>query len=312
MRHASRLAALAAGLLLWAAQASAQVQVIIPWPAGGGTDIIGRLIQPVLAEELGGQLVIRNVGGATGTMGTAEVARAKPDGTTLLLTSMAPVAIQPSFRANLPYRAENLAPVCLVAEAPLTLMTPRSTGLRTVADIQARARAAPGQLPFASGGVGGLGHLAMTGLTRALGIEMNHVPFRGSGDSVLAMQSGTVLMLAAEANLVAQYQLHAVAVFAERRNPDMPEAPTLRELGHDLVYPLWTGIFAPAGTPDAVLGRLDSACARTLRTPSVVESMTRAAHPIRYLDRAAFTAYVRAEVAKYADLIAASGLRQAE
>lgn len=311
MRILSRLAAIAAGLLL-SGPTSAQVQMIIPWPAGGGTDIIGRLIQPVLSEELGLQIIIRNVGGATGTIGTAEVVRSKPDGTTLLLTSMAAVAIQPSFRANAPYKADQLAPVCLVAEAPATLMTPKTSGIRTVADIAARAKAAPGQVPYASGGVGGLGHLAMTGMTRALGIEMNHVPFRGSGDSVLAMQSGTVLMLTAEANLVQQYGLHAIAVFAERRSPDMPDAPTLRELGHDLVFPLWTGIFAPAGTPEAVLERLDGACARMLRTPSVVETMTRASHPIRYLDRAAFGTYVRAEVVKYAELIGASGLRQAD
>ncbi|WP_149538096.1 Bug family tripartite tricarboxylate transporter substrate binding protein [Siccirubricoccus phaeus] len=312
MRKASLLAVCAAACLAWAQAAQAQIQLIIPWPAGGGTDIIGRLIQPVFSEELGGQLVIRNVGGATGTIGTAEVARSKPDGATLLLTSMAAIAIQPSFRANAPYRADQLTPVCLVAEAPATLMTPKETGIRTIADIQARARANPGQLPYASGGVGGIGHLAMTGLLRALNVEMNHIPFRGSGDSVLAMQAGTVLMLTAEANLVQQYGLHAIGVFAEQRSPDMPATPTMREQGHDLVYPLWTGIFAPAGTPEETVARLDLACARTLRTPSVVEGMTRAAHPIRYLDRRAFGDYVRAEVVKYAELIRVSGLRQAD
>lgn len=314
MRRRLLAAALAALCLTAAApeRAAAQVQMIIPWPAGGGTDIIGRLIQNVLAEELGAPLVIRNVGGATGTIGTAEVVRAKPDGTTLLLTSMAPVAIQPSFLARPPYRAEQLAPVCLVAESPAVLMTPKETGLRTIADIAARAKAAPGQVPYASGGVGGLGHLAMTGLQRALGIELNHIPFRGSGDSVLAMQSGTVLMLTAEANLVRQYGLHPIAVFAERRMPDHPDAPTLRELGHDLVFLLWTGMFAPAGTPASVMERLDGACERTLRNPAIVEGMTRVGHPIRYLNRDAFAAYVRAEVAKYAELIETSGLRQAQ
>jgi tripartite-type tricarboxylate transporter receptor subunit TctC len=311
-RRSLRLAAWAAGLAMLAAPALAQVQMIIPWPAGGGTDIIGRLVQPVLSEELGGPLVIRNIGGATGTIGTAEVVRSKPDGATLLLTSLAAVVIQPSFRANAPYRADQLTPICLIAEAPATLMTPKTSGIRTVADVVARAKASPGELPYASGGVGALGHLAMTGLVRALGIEMNHIPFRGSGDSVLAMQSGTVLMLTAEANLVAQYGLHAVAVFAERRSPDTPNAPTLRELGHDLVFPLWTGLFAPAGTPEATVARLDTACARTLRTPSVIDGMTRASHPIRYLDRRAFGEYVRAETGKYAELIEASGLRQAD
>lgn len=314
MRGLARLAAtLAAGLLSAVAiPARAQVQMIVPWPAGGGTDIIARLIQPVFAEELGAQIVIRNVGGATGTIGTAEVVRSKPDGTTLLLTSMAAVVIQPSFRANPPYAVEQLVPVCQVAEAPAVLMTPGNSGIRSVADIAARARATPGQMPYASGGVGGIGHLAMTGLTRALGIEMNHVPFRGSGDSVLAMQQGTVSLLTAEANLVQQYGLHAVAVFGERRLPEYPDTPTLRELGHDLAYPLWTGLFVPAGSPDAMVRRIDEACARTLRTQSVVQGMTRAAHPIRYLGRAEFGAYVRAEATKYAALITASGLRQAD
>jgi tripartite-type tricarboxylate transporter receptor subunit TctC len=311
------LAALLFGLVAAAAAppstAHAQVQLIIPWPAGGGTDVIGRLIQPAFAEQLGSPLVIRNVGGATGTIGTGEVVRSKPDGQTLLLTSMAAVVIQPSFLARPPYRADQLAPVCMVAEAPAVMMTPRTSGIRTLADIVARARANPGQMPYASGGVGGLGHLSMTALTRALGIDLNHIPFRGSGDAILAMQQGTVSLLTAEATLVHQYGLHAVLVFGERRLPEYPETPTARELGHpDLVFPLWTGVFAPAGTPEPVLERIDEACARTLRTPSVVEGMTRAAHPIRYLNRREFADYYRGEVAKYARLIQESGLRQAE
>ena len=314
LRSARRLLAAAAVTLgLAAAPARAQVQLIIPWPPGGGTDIIGRLIQPVFMEELGQQLVIRNVGGATGTIGTSEVVRARPDGQTLLLTSMAAIAIQPSFLARPPYRADQVTPVCLVAEAPAVMMTPKNTGIRTIDDIVSRARSNPGQMPYASGGVGGLGHLSMTAMTRALGIEMNHVPFRGSGDSVLAMQQGTVPLLTAEANLVHQYGLHAVVVFGERRLPEYPETPTARELGHpDLVFPLWTGIFAPPNMPEAILARLDAACARTLRTPSVIEGMTRAAHPIRYMDHKEFAAYVAAEATKYARIIQASGLRQAE
>ncbi len=123
--------------------------------------------------------------------------------------------------------------------------------------------------PYASGGIGGLGHVAMTALTRAMGVELNHIPFRGSGDAVLAMQQGSVLMLTAEANLVHQYGLHPVAVFAEKRMPEYPDAPTVREQGHNLAFALWTGLYAPAGTPEAALERLDGACARTLRAPAV-------------------------------------------
>jgi tripartite-type tricarboxylate transporter receptor subunit TctC len=313
MRKLSWAAALAAGLISVAAgRAAAQIQLVIPFPAGGGSDIIGRMIQPVLAEELGTSVLIRNAGGAAGTMGATEVARAKPDGATLLLTSMSPIAIQPSFRPSVPYRVASFAPVCLVADAPAVLMTPQTTGLRTVADVAARARAEPGRVPYASGGIGGLGHVAMTALTRAVGIELNHIPFRGSGDSVMAMQQGSVLMLTAEANLVHQYGLHPIAVFAEKRMPQYPDAPTMREQGHDLVFPLWTGLYAPAGTPEATLARLDEACGRVLRTPSVAEGMARVAHPIRYLGRQEFTAFTRAEAEKYKAIIEAAGMRQAD
>ncbi len=264
-------AALAAGLVsaLVGRATAQQVQVVIPFPAGGGSDIIGRMMQPVLSEELGAPVLIRNVGGAAGTVGATEVARAKPDGATLLLTSMSPIAIQPSFRPSVPYRVSSFAPVCLVADAPAVLMAPRATGFRTLADLAARARADPGKVPYASGGIGGLGHVAMTALTRALGVELNHIPFRGSGDAVLAMQQGSVLMLTAEANLVRQYGLHPIAVFAAERMPEYPDAPTVREQGHNLAFALWTGLYAPAGTPEAALERLDGACARTLRAPAV-------------------------------------------
>ncbi len=105
----------------------------------------------MLAEELGTSVLIRNVGGAAGTLGSTEVARAKPDGTTLLLTSMAPIAIQPSFRPSIPYRVASFAPVCLIADAPAVLMTPKTTGLRTLADVAARARAEPGRVPSPRG-----------------------------------------------------------------------------------------------------------------------------------------------------------------
>ncbi len=311
----ARLATLLVMALVWAfapGAALAQTQIIIPWPAGGGTDIIGRLLQNTLTAEIGQQVVLRNVGGAAGTIGTAEVVRSRADGTTLLMTSLAPIVIMPSFRPSIPYRVESLAPVCLIADAPAVLMTPQNSGLRTVADIVARARAAPGQFPYASGGVGALGHIAMTGLQRAAGIELNHIPFRGSGDSVLAMQQGTVALLTAEANLVRQYGLHAIGVFAAQRMPEYPDAPTMREQGIDLVFPLWTGLFAPAGTPEDVVARLDAACARTLRVPQIVEGMGRVGHPIRYLDRMAFTRFVREEAVKYAGIIEASGMRMVD
>jgi tripartite-type tricarboxylate transporter receptor subunit TctC len=295
-------------LVLGGRVALAQVQVVIPFPAGGGTDIIGRLIQPVLAETLGQQVVIRNVGGAVGTIGTAEVVRARPDGQTLLLTSPNPIALMPSYRPSTPYRAEQLAPVCMVANAPSVMMTPQASGIRSMADLIARARAQPGRVPVVST-PGGQGHLALSAIERQARVEFNHIPFRGSGDAVLAMHQGTVVLMIAEANLVKQYALHPVAVLAEQRARDMPDAPTLREQGFDLSFGLWTGIFAPAGTPEPVLARLEAACERTMTVPVVAEGMTRVGHAIEFRGRAAFTEFVRTEVATYARLLHEAGIR---
>lgn len=288
--------------------AHAQVQILIPWPAGGGTDIIGRIIQPVMAEVLGTQVIIRNLGGANGTIGTAEVVRARPDGQTLLLTSPNPIALMPSYRPATPYRADQLAPVCMVANAPSVAMSPPGSGIRSMSDLVARARAQPGGVPVVSS-PGGMGHLALSAVERQAGVTFNHIPFRGSGDAVMAMAQGTVVLMIAEANLVKQYGLTPVGVLAEQRARDLPDAATLREQGFDLNFGLWTGIFAPAGTPDAALARIEDACRRMLEAPAVIEPMTRVGHAIEFRGRAAFTEFVRAEVATYARLLAEAGIR---
>ncbi len=190
----------------------------------------------------------------------------------------------------------------MVANAPSVMMSPQASGIRSMADLIARARAQPGGVPIVST-PGGMGHLAFSAIERQAGVEFNHIPFRGSGDAVMAMHAGTVALMIAEANLVKQYGLHPVGVLAERRSPDMPAAPTLREQGFDLNFGLWTGIFAPAATPEPVLARIEATCQRTMTAPVVAEGMTRVGHAIEFHGRAAFTAIVRNEVATYARLL---------
>lgn len=291
--------------------ALAQVQIVIPWPAGGGTDIIGRLIQPVFADALGQQVVIRNVGGAVGTIGTAEVVRSRPDGQIILLTSPNPIALMPTFRPSTPYRAEHLAPICMVANAPAVVMTPQNSGLRTIADLVARARAQPGAVPVVST-AGGMGHLVLTAVEKQAGVEFNHIPFRGSGDAILAMQQGTVVLMIAEANLVKQYNLHPLAVLSENRPREMSDALTLKEQGFDLSLGLWTGIFAPVGTTDGIQARLEAACEKTMTNQTVIEGMTRVGHAIEFRGRAAFSEFVRKEVETYTRLLQTAGIRSSD
>jgi tripartite-type tricarboxylate transporter receptor subunit TctC len=293
-------------------RAAAQIQMIVPFPAGGSTDIVARLMQPLLAQDLGAPIVVRNLGGAAGTIGGAEAAKARPDGQTLFLTPTGPIVIQPSFRLNPPFRTESFAPVCQVSDTPVVLMTTPGSGMRTLEDVLARARAERGALPYASVGAGSIPHIVKIALSRAAGVTMNHVPFRGSNDVMLAFQQGTIHLFSDQSVLVRQFNLHPIAVYAEQRMPEYPATPTLRELGYDLVHSIWTGLYVPAGTPEEVVARLDRACERVMQAPAVVEGLTRVAQPILYRGRREFAGFTASEAAKFRALIEAAGIRQAE
>ena len=306
------LAAIVAAVLLAALPARAQVQMIVNFSAGGPTDIVARLMQNEMAAALGQSVVIRNVAGAGGTIGTAEAARARPDGQTILFSPVGPVAIQPHFRRDLTYTLGNFAAICQVADSPVVMMTQQNSGLRTVADVVARGRAQGLDFPFASTGAGSIPHISMVGLMRLANLQMNHIPYRGSGEVMLAFQQGQVQLFTDQTLLIRQYDLHPIAFLTEARNPDFPDVPTMREQGYDLVYTIWSGLYAPAGTPEAMMARLEAACARTLRNPEFIAGMTRVAQPILYRDRAAFTAFSRSESEKFRSLITEAGLRAAE
>jgi tripartite-type tricarboxylate transporter receptor subunit TctC len=192
------------------------------------------------------------------------------------------------------------------------MMTPKNSGLRRVADVIARAKAENGGMPFASTGAGSIPHISMVALMRAANIQMNHVPFRGSGEVMLAFQQGQLQLFTDQTLLIRQYDLHPIAFLTAARNPEFPEVPTMREEGHDLVYTIWSGLYAPAGTPEPVMARLEAACERAVKTESFIEGMKRVAQPILYRNRADFAAFSRAESEKFRSLIEATGLRSAE
>lgn len=306
------LFALAAILAAWALPATAQLSMVVNFSAGGPSDIVARLMQNDMAAALGQPVVVRNVTGAGGTIGTAEVARARPDGQTILLSPIGPVAIQPHFRSNLSYRLENLAAICQVADSPVIMMTPKTSGMRRVSDVVSRARAENGGMPFASTGAGSIPHISMVALMRVANIQMNHVPFRGSGEVMLAFQQGQLQLFTDQTLLIRQYDLHPIAFLTERRNPEFPDVPTMREEGYDLVYTIWSGLYAPAGTPEPVMARLEAACEKAVTTAGFIEGMKRVAQPILYRNRAEFAAFSAAESEKFRSLIAATGLRSAE
>jgi tripartite-type tricarboxylate transporter receptor subunit TctC len=219
------------------------------------------------------------------------------------------MAIQPHFRADLPYRVADFAPVCLLGDAPVMMMAAPASGLRSVADVVARARQRAGGFNYGSAGPGSIPHIVMAALAQKAGVPMTHVPFRGSAEAIIALLRDDVSIYADLPGGLRANNLVGVGVMAERRTAEFPETPTLREQGFDLVYSIWAGLYAPAATSPEFLGRLEAACARALRAPAVVEGFERLATPITFRGQRDFAAFQQAELEKFRAVVQGAGLR---
>jgi len=307
MRHAFLL--LATLVLPFAALAQAPVTIVVNFGAGGSADRMARLMAPELAEALGTQVVVKNTTGAAGAIGAAEVARARPDGTTLLLSTTGPMGIQPHFRSDLPYRVTDFAPLCQVGDAPVMVMSAPNSPVRDAASLVARARSLRGGFNYGSAGPGSIPHIVMVAMARQAQVEMTHVPFRGSAEAIIALLRDDVSVYADLPGPLRVNNLQAVGVMAEARTAEFPDVPTLREQGFDMVYSIWAGLFAPAGTPPEFLARAQAACERALQRPAVVEGFARLSTPIVFRGQNDFAAFWQAELEKFRGIVQAAGIR---
>jgi tripartite-type tricarboxylate transporter receptor subunit TctC len=294
------------------ARAQAPTVIVVNFGPGAANDVAARLLAAEFQAETGTPFIVKNTTGAAGTIGAQEVVRAKPDGQTLLLSPIGPVTIQPSYMRNAGYRTTDLAPICMVTDAALVIQTPRNSGLKTMADLVARARAQGGNMPYGSSGPGTVTHLSMVAWTRAAGVPMTHVPYRGPADVILAFQQGTLAVFADQPAMVRPQDLHVLAVFAPERLAEFPDAPTVKETGQDLSFSIWQGLFAPAATPEPILARYEAACARAMRTEAVRVGLDRIQTPLVHRNRADFAAIVARDAARMKAMIEEGGLRAAE
>lgn len=284
------------------------VTMVVVFPAGGATDLVGRLMQPAFAKALGADVVVKNAGGGGGTIGTAEVAAAEPNGYTIALAPIGPTTTQPHLR-ELPYDTlKDLVPVCRVYDSPVVMMAAKDGKYATLDALVAAAKATPRGVTYASVAPGSIPHVVMAALEQAAGIEMKHVPFPGSAAMVKALLGGTVDTLADVANLVPKYELRPLAVYAEKRMSEFPDTPTMQEKGYDLTYSIWGGLFAPAGTPADTVQKLSAACGEAMADARVIEGMQKQQTPIAYLDTGAFTSFVKNEYEKNGKVLTAAGL----
>src|SRR4051812_20160395 len=310
---------LACALLAGPAQAqdawpSKPIRFILPFPPGGGTDILGRLIAENLSTRLGQPVVTENRGGAGGNVGAEAAARSAPDGYTIVLVAPS-LAISPSLYSKLNYDPVNdFAPVAMVASVPNVMITHPSVPAQNLREFIALAKSKPGGMNFGSGGSGTSNHLAGELLNLVADIKLVHVPYKGVNLAMNGVLAGEVQLVFIGVPVPAPHikagRLRALAVLAPQRSPILPEVPTAAEAGlGEFDVTTWYGLLAPAGTPRPIIQRLNAELVKMMQSPDLQERLaTLATDPLTSTPEE-FAAYLDREIAKWGDVVRKAGLK---
>ena len=291
------------------------VRLVVPWPPGGGVDIAARTIQQGLTENLKQPVVIDNRGGAGGTIGTAHAAKSPADGYTLLMASSSTHAVAPSLYKNLPYDPiRDFAPVSFVETKPYLLVVHPSMPARNVKELIAIARASRIRLTMASAGTGSSNHLVGELFQLLAGVKFIHVPYKGTAPAGLAVISGEcdllIDQLAPSLPHIQAGKLRALAITMEKRSPQLPQVMTLRESGITGGEAIgYTALVAPAGTPPAILERLNAAVVSLLKSPAIVERFASQGSNAYPTTSERVTQQLKEDLAKWATVIARAGVK---
>ena len=289
---------------------SRPLTLIVPFPPGGVADNVARPVAQALSKQLGQTVVIENKQGAGGGIGMALVAKAKPDGYTLLLAlssiSVIPEADKVLGRAPM-FTLDQLVPVARFTADPVVLAVRAESPWKTYAEFIANAKANPKKLNYGSSGNYGTMHVPMEMLAIVSGASFTHVPFTGAAPAVTALLGGSIDAVASGPSTVVQHvkagKLRVLANWGTERHPALPDVPTLRELGVATEYAQWSGLFAPAGTPEAVIAALRKAAREVQQDAAFMQSFVTLQTPLAYLDAPAFRLYWDLDAKKMADVV---------
>jgi len=290
------------------------IRLVVPYPPGGSTDPVARVLAADLQNRLGQPVVVENRAGAAGTIGTDAVARAAPDGYTFLFHTSV-LASEPSFKAGLPYNVlTDLVPVSLVATGPYLLVVNPSLPVANVGDLIAHARANPGRVNFGSAGVGSSGHLIGELFALRAGAEMVHIPYRGGGPSLNALLQNEVQFIfdtiPGSRGLVEEGRLRALAVSSRERARLLPQVPTIGESGlPDFANEFWLGVLAPARTPAGIQARMSSAIREALAEPGVRDRLRQLGLVVRGTTPEEFDATLRRDIAEWREVVRRANIR---
>jgi tripartite-type tricarboxylate transporter receptor subunit TctC len=312
---ASALAALAPSMAPAQPFPQRPVKLVVGFPPGGGIDFTARLLAQHLADGLGQQVVVENKPGAAGVLAASEVARAAPDGYTIILANIGPFALAPQMMAKRPYDpVADFTPIAQILSTYFVAAVPASLPVSTMAEFVAWAKANDGKVNFASGGNGSITHLNGELVNMLAGTRMTHVPYKGSAPAVADLIGGqTHLLIDVGPVLLPQVKagkLKALAVTSPVRDRELPDVPTMREAGFPgLETSGWQGLMGPPGMPREVVARLAAELAKVLARADVQQKFAAAGTPVTERGPEAFGAFVRDEQARWAPVIKASGAR---
>ena len=307
------LAALTSGHAIAQTYPAKTIRLILPFPPGGPSDILGRALAQKLTEQVGQTVITDNRAGAGGNLGLELTAKSPPDGYTLVLSSPL-VALSPSLYTKLNYEQKDLAPVALVALIQNVLLVHPSVPAKNLKELVQIARANPGKLNYGSGGVGTTTHLAPELLMSMTKTKMVHVPYKGSGLALLGLISGQVDVLVmavpAAAAQIEAGKARALAIVSEKRATPLPNVPTSKEAGFDnFVVDIWYGVLVAAHTPPAIVSRLNSEINKALASPDLKEKLLAAGiQPIGGTSEH-FASFIKSETARYAKVIKEAGIK---
>jgi tripartite-type tricarboxylate transporter receptor subunit TctC len=288
--------------------------IVVPFAAGGNTDVKTRLVARQLSEILKQPVVIDNKPGASGNIGIEFVSKAAPDGYTIAMGSFGPLAVNASIYPKLNFDPKSLMPIILLEKSPLVLSVPADRPFRSVADVVKAAKAKPGSLNIANAGPGGAHHLSAELFEVAAGIEMTGIPFRGGGPAATALLAGQVDMMFEQTGAampsISAGKIRAIAVTSSKRLASMPSVPTFVEAGYPLVtVSNWMGYVAPKGTPIAIVAKLQAAFAKAMEHPDVKDRIVSQGNEFGGGTSQEFAEFIDSEAAKWSKLIKERGIK---
>lgn len=291
------------------------IRLVVPFPPGGGTDTIAREISHQVSLATGWNFVIDNKPGAGGNLGVDSVAKAAPDGYSLVIGQTSNLAINPSLYAKLPYDPQkDLAPITLLANAPLLMVTGTGTPYKSVADVIKDAKARPGSVNFASSGNGTVAHLSGELLQKAAGVKFQHVPYRGAAQAATDVIGNRVeLYMSSVPTLLGHIKsekLRPLAITSAKRVADLPDVPTLSELGYkDINVVTWFGLLAPAGTPKDIVAKLNAEFNKALQNPELRKKLSNEGAEPEGSTPDKFAALIKEEIPRWGKVVTESGAR---